>query len=612
MDMPKLSLGGLGAASSSSSSAASNDTDNASTDVAAETHVSPAPSTRRAESTTTTHEHVEQAETAQPQPKAHAPTLPMPALNLSGLNRSFSSPSPSSEGGRSRPTSSRIPPPLNLQLGSRGGSVADLLPETARQLNQLEECRDVITEIRPFLLLSGKGPAKSEQKLSEARVSHVVNLSSDHIRERFDGIEYTTWNMLDSKKQSIGQYFYPFISIVEKCRASHGRLLVHCHVGASRSCALVIAYLMWSEQTAFKDALDHVKSKRSVCNPNISFMSQLINFEARLKRQRGGRKHCAGDDEDAPASRDGALQKRVLAHPIRKDANEHRYMAYLPSETPSSGSQPPLAADGVFILAIQRPPRGQSSTPTQYQYVIWVGKQVSERDAKVFAARKAATQLSELFAGASGSVASPIPVVESGTESAELAELLGIAEADVPTNQQGGVSGLTLQLGDSAVPADAPTVQRGSTKPAAVSALQLGLATTRTSGTTDMPRPGQSRGSSANSGVVESGEGDDSNGTDNDNLGPVVFCQLSSDGQWEQFKIYSYDDLRDRSCMLFSRDTNTLYCWRREGDTEADAASLRQSFLAAFPAIAEQQPTFATETELKESQAFLDAFNSGL
>jgi protein-tyrosine phosphatase len=58
-----------------------------------------------------------------------------------------------------------------------------------------------------------------------------------------------------------------------------GGVLVHCAAGISRSASFVIAYLMYSEKLAFKEAAAAVKEVRPVICPNPGFVLQLKEWE---------------------------------------------------------------------------------------------------------------------------------------------------------------------------------------------------------------------------------------------------------------------------------------------------------------------------------------------
>ena len=61
------------------------------------------------------------------------------------------------------------------------------------------------------------------------------------------------------------------------------KVLVHCKMGISRSAATVTAFAMKEYQMSLKEALAHVKERRSVVNPNDGFVAQLRDYEGILK-----------------------------------------------------------------------------------------------------------------------------------------------------------------------------------------------------------------------------------------------------------------------------------------------------------------------------------------
>lgn len=60
-----------------------------------------------------------------------------------------------------------------------------------------------------------------------------------------------------------------------------GKVLVHCHVGVSRSATLVLAYLMLKQHLTLVEAICAVKENRGV-TPNRGFLRQLIKLDCQL------------------------------------------------------------------------------------------------------------------------------------------------------------------------------------------------------------------------------------------------------------------------------------------------------------------------------------------
>lgn len=58
----------------------------------------------------------------------------------------------------------------------------------------------------------------------------------------------------------------------------YGSVLVHCNKGVSRSASFVLGYLMKTGGLRLDAALDLLKSKRSIVQPNDSFMTQVVTY----------------------------------------------------------------------------------------------------------------------------------------------------------------------------------------------------------------------------------------------------------------------------------------------------------------------------------------------
>lgn len=58
-----------------------------------------------------------------------------------------------------------------------------------------------------------------------------------------------------------------------------GVVLVHCNAGVSRAAAIVIGFLMNSEEISFTSAFSLVKNARPSICPNAGFMEQLRTYQ---------------------------------------------------------------------------------------------------------------------------------------------------------------------------------------------------------------------------------------------------------------------------------------------------------------------------------------------
>jgi protein-tyrosine phosphatase len=81
----------------------------------------------------------------------------------------------------------------------------------------------------------------------------------------------------DDPSEDISRFFITAFHFIRQ-HLERGNVLVHCQAGISRSCTIVIAYLMQQMLISFKEAFSLVKSKRPIANPNKGFIKQLKKF----------------------------------------------------------------------------------------------------------------------------------------------------------------------------------------------------------------------------------------------------------------------------------------------------------------------------------------------
>ena len=68
------------------------------------------------------------------------------------------------------------------------------------------------------------------------------------------------------------------------CRMSNKAVLVHCHAGVQRSCAIIACYLMKYYKMQLNDAIAFIKQKRPVAfYQGANFMDAMIEFQKSLK-----------------------------------------------------------------------------------------------------------------------------------------------------------------------------------------------------------------------------------------------------------------------------------------------------------------------------------------
>lgn len=90
--------------------------------------------------------------------------------------------------------------------------------------------------------------------------------------------------------QDLSSVFEPTAQFIQDALdAERTAVYVHCQGGKSRSATIVLYYLVTRRGMSLLDAFNHVKDKRKVIDPNISFMKQLIDVSQRENGKKCGR-----------------------------------------------------------------------------------------------------------------------------------------------------------------------------------------------------------------------------------------------------------------------------------------------------------------------------------
>jgi len=151
------------------------------------------------------------------------------------------------------------------------GYVVDTNPDT--------DCCEVVEN----LFIGSQDAAAEEEILTTKGITHIVNVGTG-IPNMFEHkFKYFKVDILDTPEFDILPFIEPTSNFIDNAiNNEHGKVLVHCNAGVSRSSAILIGYLMKKRNYTYEEALEKTKLARSCICPNFGFAEQLRRMNKNL------------------------------------------------------------------------------------------------------------------------------------------------------------------------------------------------------------------------------------------------------------------------------------------------------------------------------------------
>eukprot|EP00742_Colponemidia_sp_Colp-10_P001604 GILJ01001723.1.p1 GENE.GILJ01001723.1~~GILJ01001723.1.p1 ORF type:complete len:480 (-),score=54.69 GILJ01001723.1:987-2426(-) len=181
-------------------------------------------------------------------------------------------------------TLSNVPtPPLMINRRFEPSMEQDYdIRDTTRKEMKVEYFRSIMSQISENLFIGSDEIAKNREILLQHKITHVVNCAGNVCENYWpNDFTYKKYYLKDDKQELIDSVLLDALEFMDNAIASGGRVYVHCIQGVSRSAAMIIGYLMWSQKLTYDQAYTKLRECRGVCNPNIGFMCRLIDWSKR-------------------------------------------------------------------------------------------------------------------------------------------------------------------------------------------------------------------------------------------------------------------------------------------------------------------------------------------
>lgn len=105
-----------------------------------------------------------------------------------------------------------------------------------------------------------------------------------NVAKECDNIKFKDYQLDTYKYEMIDTFNSIYILIKDIIKEigkqiKKGAVVVHCHVGVSRSATVVLAYLMYTNHWTLCNAISYVKDRRPHIKPNPTFIKDLMRLE---------------------------------------------------------------------------------------------------------------------------------------------------------------------------------------------------------------------------------------------------------------------------------------------------------------------------------------------
>lgn len=135
------------------------------------------------------------------------------------------------------------------------------------------------TEIIPNLYLGNIDSCYDKKELEKRNIKKIISVIAGFQPPYPKEFEYVVINAMDSLNTKLDECFEDACDEITKSIDNEDAILVHCVAGRSRSCSIILAYLMREYGMKIEEGLKMIKMKRSIVEPNVEFLKQLKKYE---------------------------------------------------------------------------------------------------------------------------------------------------------------------------------------------------------------------------------------------------------------------------------------------------------------------------------------------
>jgi len=137
--------------------------------------------------------------------------------------------------------------------------------------------------IVPGLYIGSVGAAISKENLLANGITHVLCAANNIKLYHPNDFIYKQIAIDDTPASDMYSHLASACSFIGRAISAGGRVLVHCFAGKSRSATVIASYLMFTMKIDMVAAIDLMRSRRPIVQPNAGFCTQLLKWNRYIK-----------------------------------------------------------------------------------------------------------------------------------------------------------------------------------------------------------------------------------------------------------------------------------------------------------------------------------------
>lgn len=141
---------------------------------------------------------------------------------------------------------------------------------------------DKPSRILDYLFLGSEWNAANFEELHKNNVGYILNVTKEIDNFFPECFTYMNIRVYDVEATDLLSHWNNTYMFISEARKSGQAVLVHCKMGVSRSASTVIAFLMKQQGWTLDEALNHVRERRPIVQPNEGFLKQLHTYSGIL------------------------------------------------------------------------------------------------------------------------------------------------------------------------------------------------------------------------------------------------------------------------------------------------------------------------------------------